>query len=166
MIRNYMDYTNKTNNTHNDESTKRRTQHDIPIEAAKQQVLILQWNIYGLRGRKSDLDILIHEYQPMIITLQETMTNERSMIKYNMSKEYKWYYAHNSSNPNIHGVCIGVKQYVPHSKIDLKTTLQAIAIKCKYPTRATIVSIYIPPRKHNISEIDVKNELEELIKQI
>ena len=54
-----------------------------------------------------------------------------------------------------------IHSIVPHRKIDLNTSLQAIAIKTSLNKSITICSIYIPPNKR-INQNDLENLLFQL----
>lgn len=61
------------------------------------------------------------------------------------------------------GVAIAVSRNVPHSRIPVTTTLQAVAVQVNLPTKRTYVSLYIPPSHDNNI---LKDELNELILQL
>ena len=102
--------------------------------------LAIQWNLFGLKGRLAELQLLISQYNPLIIALQETLS-PKSKLPSNYIKGYTLYIHENSSNPNINGVAIAVNSEFPHRKLSISTPLQAIAIEIDFPIKVTIISI-------------------------
>ena len=100
-----------------------------------------QWNCRGLRGSREEIELLMDEYSPAALCLQETMlkqTNEQTF------KNHHAYYSSTSSGSG--GVAIIVKDTFLHSKIDLQSKLQAVAVRITIGQRKySLCSIYIPP---------------------
>ena len=59
------------------------------------------------------------------------------------------------------GVCILVRNDIPHSEVQIQTPLQAIAIQITLKKKMSICSIYLPPN----NEID-EQEIDNLITQL
>ena len=70
-------------------------------------------------------------------------------------------YTHDSRVGASGGVSILIRKDIPHSKINITTNIQAVAIKATLHKAVNICSIYIPPN----DDID-KNELKKLIDQL
>ena len=70
-------------------------------------------------------------------------------------------YTHDSIRRASGGVSVLIQKDIPHSKINIKTNIQAVAIKATLDKAVNIFSIYIPPN----DDID-KNELKKLIDQL
>ena len=88
----------------------------------------------------------------MSIKLLFLKTNQYSF--YSLSGE--------ESNGTIHGdVAILVNKTVPHSRIQLNTSLQAIAIRATYHRTISVCSIYLSPSAKFTS-----NDLEDLLSQL
>jgi len=88
---------------------------------------ILQWNIRGLQANREELNILLSNFNPILVSLQETFHKPDKIAT------FKYYSLYNlpseESNGTIHGgIAILVNSAVPHSQIQLNTSLQAIAI--------------------------------------
>ena len=85
-----------------------------------------------------ELQLLINEYKPAVITLQEVYnppnTNHSPLNLYN------WSYKLSPTNLH-HSVAIGVHKSIPFKLIKTNTNLSAIAINIKSPIDKTIVSI-------------------------
>ena len=100
---------------------------------------ILQWNIRGLQANREELNILLSNFNPILVSLQETF------LKPNKITTFKNYSLYNlpseESNGIIHGgIAILVNSAVPRSQIQLNTGLQAIAVRAI----ATKLSLYVP----------------------
>ena len=83
---------------------------------------ILQWNIRGLQANSEELNILLSNFNPVLVSLQETFlkpsktTTFKNYSLYNLPSE--------ESNGTIHGgIAILVNSAVPHSQIQLNTNL-------------------------------------------
>ena len=107
---------------------------------------IIQWNCNGLRGHRVELELLLSNYSPSIVCLQETKLTpdkENGMT----FKGYVTYYKSNQSGNG--GVGILVKNEVFKSRVPLKTNLQAIAVCVTIRgTTFIISSIYAPPNSN------------------
>lgn len=124
------------------------------------QYNLLNWNINGFYKHYEDLKILITEYKPNFICIQETRLNEFNLpILNNYNIEYKNIYdAHISSG----GVLIAIKQQYEYEIIDINTSLQAIIIKVYNPIVFYLCTIYLPPQYDR----EIMKHFEELISKI
>ena len=62
---------------------------------------ILQWNIRGLQANREELNILLSDFNPTIVTLQETFLNA---TKTTVFKNYSFYSRPGEdSNGTVHG---------------------------------------------------------------
>lgn len=122
-------------------------------------ITILQWNIRGFRSNYHHLRSLIEDTNPACICLQETCLETdppyvpRGFSMYNI----------NRINSGPHGgSAILVRDEIPHIKLNLVTTLQAVAIKIQLDQLYTICSIYLPPNdpinREEIEEITAQLE--------
>ena len=122
---------------------------------------LLNWNIRGFFTNKYELQVLINEFKPLFITLQETKLNIEAHIN-----NYKSYIKNKPFSQGINA-CGGVMTLVNsnlHSlNFQLNTNLQAIAVKLYYPFEFIICNLYVD---HNISSQIFKDELESLISQL
>ena len=103
---------------------------------------ILQWNCKGLRARTEDLKVLMHDFNPGIICLQETMLGNSS---YNPGLNYSIFNSSPVGGGTHGGAAIIVKNSLQHSKIALNTNLQAVALSVILDKRITVCSLYLPP---------------------
>lgn len=115
--------------------------------------LILSWNIQALRTGKPELDLLIREFQPTVICLQETMCSSRNR------PSIKGYNVVNRPRMNCHraagGVLIAVMNGIDYEEIDTGTTLEAVIVKIGAPLNISIANVYFPPRE-DITPSDIE----------
>jgi len=115
---------------------------------------ILQWNIRGLQANREELNILLSNFNPVLISLQE------NLLKPSKTTTFKSYSFYNlpceESNGNSHGgVAMLVNNAIPHSHIQLNTSLQAIAVRATFHKTISVCSIYLSPSsKFNSSDLD------------
>lgn len=120
---------------------------------------ILNWNCLGYHTHLAELNILVNNFSPSIINIQETKFNYKYTPNYN---NYKSYYKSLQTNTIAHGGVITlVRENLTSSEVHLNTTLQAVAIKIYHPIEHVICNIYLPGNE-NVME----NELIDLISQL
>jgi len=122
--------------------------------------IFIQWNCRGLRANIDEIQILIQNFQPILISLQENKLPENNLINF---RQYS-HFSHNPNSDDSHphgGVSLLIKKNIPHSQILLKTPLQAVAatVSCHRPI--SVCSIYIPPN----SVLNTK-DMEDLLIQL
>ena len=109
--------------------------------------VVLQWNCNGLRSNRIELEILIQEYKPAVICLQETLldpniencqSDVNSLPYFVQFRGYKGYFKCIPSGRN--GIAIYVRNNVIHTPLDLKTRLQALAVRISFQGKEFIVS--------------------------
>ena len=109
---------------------------------------ILQWNCQGMRSKKDELLHLIQTHKTDIVALQETMFYGNYKIDipgYNIEKTDGHY------NRRAHGgVCLYVHQDIPYQRLDISTTIQAVAVRVQLSAAVTICNIY-SSRQHQLS---------------
>ena len=124
---------------------------------------ILQWNIRGLRGNLSFLDILINEHKPMAIAVQETKLSMADSIKYtedmNFFRGYIPYLYNDNQDSTQHGVGILVNSKYISSPVDLNINIescQIIAVEISFDDRSiTLCSLYRKSSEpFNITHLD------------
>ena len=87
---------------------------------------IIQRNIRGLRANKEELCILLNDFIPEVVCLQETLLKADSDIHF---KHYSVYHRPGPERNDIFhvGVAILIKDTLAHRHIKLQTSLQAVA---------------------------------------
>ena len=105
--------------------------------------IIIQWNIRGWYANRQELQLLIKEYNPICITLNETMLDNPSIIK---MQNYSPYY---NMDHNTIGNLMLVRKDKTYSPIHLNTNLNAIAISLnRSPNPVNVCSIYLRPNEY------------------
>ena len=118
--------------------------------------VILQWNCRGLKDKRHELDLLIAEYSPAVICLQETLLSSnvekcqkdnKPLPSFTQIRGYKSYFRCIETGKN--GVAIYVKNTVIHSPIKLVTPLQALAVCVSFQEKEFIVSNHYTSDTHD-----------------
>jgi len=102
---------------------------------------ILQWNIRGLQANREELNILLSNFNPILVSLQETFLKPDKIATF---KNYSLYNLPSESNGTIHGgIAILVNSAVPHNQIQLNASVQAIAVRATCHKTISVCSIYL-----------------------
>ena len=111
---------------------------------------ILQWNCRSVKANFEELNLLINEWKPVAICLQETFLKDSDnfTLKYHSCYSKNFYHNDKASG----GFAVIVNNNVPHHFLKLETTLQAVAISISLNKTITLCSVYFPPS----SPIDTK----------
>ncbi len=120
---------------------------------------IIQWNCRGIKPNRDEISLLISDYNPTAICLQETYLKDTDTIS------FKGYCMYSTFSANAErasgGVSILINERTPHRQLDINTNLQAVAVSVTMHKPVTLCSIYIPP-----SATLQRAELDNLISQI
>ena len=120
---------------------------------------IVQWNCRGLKANFNEILLLILQFSPAVLCLQETFLKDSDNIT------FKGYSLYNYINTNLDKACGGssilVRNDLPHSVLNLNSPLQTVAVTVSLHKQITFCSTYIPPNS-NLSVSD----LESLTKQL
>ncbi|KAG1682981.1 RNA-directed DNA polymerase from mobile element jockey [Nymphon striatum] len=101
---------------------------------------------------------LLNDHNPTAMCLQETRLNDT----FNTTiRRYSIYRRDLPSEHPAGGVCIIVNNQIPHSSVQLNSSLQAIAVRVSMHKVLTICSIYIPPSSPIIAA-----DVEDLLRQL
>lgn len=130
------------------------------MTAPSRSLRFLQWNVNGLKARKSDLELLLRDSPSDVVCIQETHLKTSDMFKLNgytvVRKDYT------AGRIACGGVCIIIKNDVPFIEINITSHLQATAVKIlTSPSPLTVCSLYLPPGTHVPSQ-----HLEQLCQQL
>ena len=87
-------------------------------------IKIVQWNCKGLRARHEEFRLLMNRHQPSC--LQEVMLKNNN---YNLGREYEFHAAVHLGLRSKGGTTIAVRKDINHNKLNLKTTLQVVALE-------------------------------------
>ena len=118
---------------------------------------IIQWNIQALNTHFSDLKILLNEYNPSCVCLQETLIRNRVFPPsgYNIITSTP-----TRDDDHERGTAILIKNNIFHQTLTLNTNLQAVAARVNIGKIFTICSLYLP------HIIYTKQDLTNLIDQL
>ena len=114
--------------------------------------VVLQWNCDGLRGRRSELDLMIAKYSPAVICLQEVklpldyerLIKDKKPLPYSVVfNGYTPYFKCVETGAN--GVAIYVKNTIFHTPIKLNTEWQALAVLITFQGKEFVVSNHYTP---------------------
>lgn len=120
---------------------------------------ILQWNINGLSHRKDELDILISQYRPLIVCVQETNFKHQSHVPI---KHYNSHFLNRIDPARASGgVAIYLNECITFQPVDLNTTLEACAIATHINDKITICNLYLPPSS-NVTYHELSHLLSQL----
>jgi len=86
----------------------------------------LQGNIRGLQANREELDMLLSHIQPSFISLQETFLKESKTITFKGYSSFHSFASEINGTPH-RGSAILVNSLVPHTQLNLHTSLQAVA---------------------------------------
>jgi len=104
----------------------------------------ISWNCHGLVHKIDDIKSLLFQYMPACIAFQETYLQPSQNPKfhhYNLIRK-----DHDSQVKVSGGVALLVSHNHPFVSVNLKTTLQAIAVRIQVCKLITICTVYLPPK--------------------
>ena len=117
--------------------------------AGNKSLNIISWNCEGLHSKKQEVDKLISELDPVAFCLQDTRLTQTREQFYNF-KNYTSYFK--SVGSYASGVALYIKSSIHQSKVELTTTLQAVAARATMKGKTYILSsIYVPPSSNPTS---------------
>ena len=103
---------------------------------------ILQWNCNGFYRHKEELDILICDFNPCCVCLQEThfkMTDKGILKGFNVFR-----YDDTRGQRAQGGVAIAIREALYTSRLPLNTPFQAVAVTIHVPEAITLCNVYLP----------------------
>ena len=113
----------------------------------------IQWNIRGLRSNYEDLQVLIKDYNPTIISLQETLVGDNKKINI---QNFSCYHTN-----TVRGNALCIRSNLLFSPVQLVTDIEALAVRISVNKTITVCSIYLSP-----SNVVTKQSLYDLIMQL
>src|SRR5436190_2167895 len=122
-------------------------------------MLLLHWNINGLKSHYEELQLLVNEKHPNIVCIQETKLHYFANFRF---KGYNVYRKDHFQNQACGGVVIQTANSLDAKLLQINTTLQAVAITLEVPHKLTVCCLYIPPAPFVLS----RTEVEELFQQL
>ena len=123
---------------------------------------VIQWNCRGLKPRRNDLQLLLQDQNPCVIALQETkLKGKETILGFPRYKPYSKNYE--GGLIACGGVALMVRRDLIQEEIEIKTPIQAVAVRVTLHGRPTsVVSMYLPPEARPIR----RRHLNELLKQV
>ena len=114
---------------------------DVP---AFSMTKIVQWNCKRLRARHEEVRLLMNRHHPSCVCLQEVMLENNN---YNLGREYEFHAAVPLGRRSKGGTAIAVRKDINHNRLNLRTTLQVVALENCLVEREkrTLCSINLPP---------------------
>lgn len=113
-----------------------------PEETSVDRYVAIQWNMNGLYNNLAELQILIRDYSPMVISIQESHVGPKNDTSRTLGGRYTWF--HKFGANRFQSVSLAVLSNIPHESIVLDTELIAVAAKMEGSLNITAVSLYIP----------------------
>ncbi|KAI5710266.1 hypothetical protein M8J75_007113 [Diaphorina citri] len=122
---------------------------------------IIQWNCNGIRGKMEEIKMLLSKYNPSILCIQETRLLQSLVVNFNNYSVFR--YDHSGGETASQGLITLVKKCHYVNRINIQSTLQALAIQIKHPiyNYLTICNIYIHP-SHRLQQTEISNLIEQL----
>ena len=114
---------------------------------------IVQWNINSILQNRTELDDILKDNNPSLVSLQETKLRETMSFR-----SYKTYdkFAQASDGRACGGVSLLINNKIPQSEVQLNTNLQAVAARITLHKTITVCSIYCPPSQPiSYSDLDI-----------
>ena len=87
---------------------------------------IIQWNCRGLKANYEETLLLLKDYEPAALCLQETHLKDTDTISIRIYTAFHTFSANNERAAG--GVSIFINNNAPHSHVPLNTNLQAVAV--------------------------------------
>ena len=103
---------------------------------------------------------MMNRHHPSCVCLQEVMLENNN---YNLGREYEFYAAVPLGLRSKGGTAIAVRKDIHHNRLNLRTTLQVVALEICLVGRGkrTLCSIYLPPTEQ-VTEQELIDLLEQL----
>lgn len=110
---------------------------------------ILQWNCNGFYSKLNNLKILIQNFYPNIICIQESRLSPKVKVNLNTYNAYRHDYIPSNHYAGSNGVITLVHKSLYSCPLPLQTDLQAVAVKVFHPTYGyiNVCNVYM---SHNI----------------
>ena len=105
---------------------------------------IIQWDCRWLRANYDELQLLLNDYDPVVVCLQEIYLKEPNHVTFRNYNLFNTFAVGDGLGTGR--ITIIINNKCPSSQIHLKTNLQAVAVRFTLRRTISICSIYIPPR--------------------
>lgn len=125
----------------------------------KMDTTILQWNLDSYFQKHLELKLLVRNYNPEVICLQETQLSPTNLVKFKHFEILRKDYC--EGNRACGGVAIFIKDCIYFEPLNIISPLQVIAARIYQPIPYTICNIYLPPLR-----LITKQELLDIVSQL
>ena len=115
---------------------------------------ILQWNMRGLEANREQLQLLVGQFSPAVLCLQETLSSSVSFSPYQIVSCL-------NKNDQFRGISLLCHPSVLASPVPLNTPLEAVAARVSLGKTVTVCSIYLSPSQNYDRKL-----LKDLIEQL
>lgn len=121
---------------------------------------IIHWNVRGLLHNLDDIKELLYKYTPKVLCVQETHLKHTQT---NFLRQYAIFRKDRDDTlVSSGGVAIIVDRGVACREVELRTPLEAVAIRgVLFDKLVTISSVYIPPN-YQLNKSEFQNYIDEL----
>jgi ribonuclease HI len=127
---------NANTNTHDHNTSNRNGTNSNAHKTEK----IIQWNVNGFYTRLDDIKLLVEEYDPTVLCLQETRFNKKDRAKLSGFRAFL-----DSKDTRNRGVAILVRRDTTAERVELYTELNAVAVRVGFDKPITVCSLYVAP---------------------
>ena len=121
---------------------------------------ILQWNLQGLRAKQTDLKSILSHQAITVACLQETLLEDH---KWNPPRNFCLERGPFIAGESYRGTALLIHKSIPYKRININTTLEAVAVSIQSTRRYTICCLYMSPNR-NIRKEDIMEIIEQLPK--
>ena len=120
---------------------------------------ILLWNCRSMKANSEELNLLVNDYKPVAVCLQETFLRDSDRFTL---KNHSCFCKNRSDNHKASGVvAVIVNNSVPYHPVKLESTLEAVAVNISFNKTITVCSVYLSPS----APMDIK-KLDNLVDQL
>ena len=103
---------------------------------------ILQWNIQGIRAKHEELQAILYNQSVSIACIQETLLENKL---WNPPRNYAIEKSPYIAGEGNRGVAMLLHRAVPYTRLNINTTLEAVAVKIHLKRSYTVCSLYMSP---------------------
>ena len=111
---------------------------------------IIQWNMRGYYHQLQDLQLLVKEYNPISICLQETKLKNHHKVN------LKGYTLDSKLNGERNNTAILIRKDIPFHSLNILHNLRCTAVRIHIDRWYTLCSLYLPPNEP-LNEVELDN---------
>ena len=103
---------------------------------------ILPWNIIGIRAKQEEMQAILYNQSISIACIQETLLENKL---WNPPRNYAIEKSPYIAGEGNRGVAVLLHRAVPYTRLNINTTLEAVAVTIHLRRSYTVCSIYMSP---------------------